>query len=188
MYKNLTIVILLFLVTISRAQNIKLNINPFHISQFMPRLAGVDFEKSLNFKNSLGVTLQYYYREPSHSGDGEYSGLRIRYYYRQYFLNEKKYNGFFISPTISHLHTSVPNIDEPLPGKHQISGRQNGFGFGLVSGYQISLENNLALGFSLGANYYINYVFKEFADLSSTQFWNKKIEFDFELSIGLVIN
>ena len=134
------IALLVFSTLKLNAQSIKIIFNPFQISGFMPRLIGIELENNFNVKNSLGVAIEYYYLEPSHSGDGGYSGVRAKLAYRRYINNKVSYKGFFVAPSLNYLHTSIPEYDEPEV--NLVTGTRNGYGIGFNIGYQMILGGN----------------------------------------------
>ncbi|NOR88221.1 MAG: hypothetical protein GQ527_11480 [Bacteroidales bacterium] len=167
------------------AQNIKIIVNPFHVPHNIPRLVGIQLENKLNVGSSLGAGISYYYMEPSHSGDGEYSGFRARLDYRKYIKNSVAYKGVYISPSLNYLRTSVPDGDEPFVSLQK--GIRSGFGLGLNIGFQLIAGENILIGFALGPVYYSTLTKKEYVDSSTYQYWDNDLEFDISLSIGLLI-
>ena len=168
------------------AQNIKITGAPFHIPSYMPWLIGVELENKLNVGSSLNLGISYYYMEPSHSGDGEYSGFRVRLAYRKYIKNKLAYHGVYISPSVNYLHTSIPDGDEPTIALQE--GIRNGIGFGLNIGFQLIVGEKLLLGFATGPTYYRTFMKKEYVDSSISEYWDHEMEFDISFSVGWLLN
>ena len=167
------------------AQNIKINVNPVHISGIMPGIFGIQLENKLNVSNSIGLAADYYYLEPNFSGDGEYSGIRAKIAYRRYISNTIAYKGLFISPSVNYLHTDIPEVDEPVVELK--SGNKDGIGIGLRIGTQFIVGKNISLGFALGPVYYKSLTKEEFNDSSSHQYWSNNMELNLEFSFGWII-
>lgn len=187
MNKNQVIIfiIILFCVSSTNAQNIKLSANPFHAPPSIAREIGIEFENKLNIGNSIGAGVSYYYMEPNKSGDGEYSGYKVQLIYRKYLKNKVAYKGLYISPSLNFLQTSIPEDDEPFVSLK--NGERIGFGLGIKLGFQLIVAKNILLGFGIGPTYYSNQINKEFADNSFDSYKYNSTELELAFSVGWLI-